>query len=249
MPKPGIAALPQASAGSATSVPVASAPRPGPRPPPDRRPSAASTPVPTSAPAGSGRSPKGRARPTMVIASPGSRRASRYRRRPPALDREAAGGWPVPDRGRGGASAIAASRSGSPTRTLSPVRIESPGGSSPSVPVALVEPDRCVDPGAAREDPQRARRVADPEPDRPFLRVTAVARRAVVVSVVDGRAVVDARHALEERDEDHLGRFDDAAEAHLAGRDRADRRGRGVGDRGTPSGSRPCRARARRARR
>ena len=75
IPKPGIAALPHAAAGSSASSPVAwaaamSAAISGSS-------SGASDSVPASAPAGSGRSEKGRARPTIVTASPGSSRVSR----------------------------------------------------------------------------------------------------------------------------------------------------------------------------
>ena len=89
------------------------------------------------------------------------------------------------------------------------------------------EPDRCVEPRAAREDPQAPRRIADAEPDRLFL-LEPVAATAAVLVATDRRAVVDARHALEQRDEGQLGRFDDPAHSHLAGRQRRDRRGRGV---------------------
>ena len=74
-----------------------------------------------------------------------------------------------------------------------------------------------------------ARRVADAEADRALLRVARIGRPAVA-AVADGRAVVDARHALEERHEGHLGGFDDAADPDLAGRERADRGRRRVGD-------------------
>ncbi len=90
---------------------------------------------------------------------------------------------------------------------------------------------RRLDLRIAREDAQLARRVADPEADGLLLDDPAAAGRAVAV-VVDDRAVVDARHALEQRDEGHLGGFDDPADADLAGRDRRDRRGRRVGDAG-----------------
>ena len=77
--------------------------------------------------------------------------------------------------------------------------------------------DRRVEPRIARKDPQAARGIADPEPDRAFLHVS-VADTASVLVPADRRTVVDARHALEKRDEGQLGRFDDPADPHLASR-------------------------------
>ena len=92
-----------------------------------------------------------------------------------------------------------------------------------------LEADRRVEPRAARKDPHAPGRVADAEADRLFLLVP-VAQAAALLDAADRRAVVDAGHALEQGDEGQLGRLDDAAHPHLAGRQRGDRRGGRVAD-------------------
>ena len=228
IPNPGIAALPHAAAGSSARAPASRA---------SARSiatsgSSASPPVPRprSAPVGSPRSPNGSAWPTIVTTSPGSRRASRYDRAAPlaAPDQPSAGASRTWTRSR---SSICAAVSGSAERNapLGPQR--QPGRLLAEQARPVLPALGRLDPGIAREDPELAGVVADAEADGPLLDEPAAPGRAVAV-LVDDRAVVDARHALEPRDEGHLGGFDDPADADLAGRDRRDRRGRRVGDPG-----------------
>ena len=106
----------------------------------------------------------------------------------------------------------------------------------------VVEADRRVPPRAAREDPDdcRSRRA-------PGTRRRAPRRRSAIVSVrssspSDRRLVVDARGALEGRDERHLGRLDDAAHPDLAGGQSTRSWTCRCRRSGSPSGSRPARA-------
>ena len=96
-------------------------------------------------------------------------------------------------------------------------------------PRLVVEPDGRVHPGATREDAQASCRVTHLEADRPLLGIAAVGDRGVS-AVADRGPVVHARRALQQRHEGQLGRLDHAADPKLAGRRRADRRGRRVPD-------------------
>ena len=172
-------------------------------------------------------SEKGTARPTIVTASPGSSRASRYDRRPSESPTPASGDHSAGARTRS-SSAAATARSSSAT-WVGPAAAEvEPGRLVAQRPGLALEAQRGVEPRAAREDAQAARRVTHPEADRPFLDVAAIPG-SPLTRVADGRPVVDAGHALEQRDEGHLGGLDPSAHADLAGGHRSDRGGRRVG--------------------
>ena len=122
-----------------------------------------------------------------------------------------------------------ATRSISASRVDPLRRMSRPGGSSPAMPVS---PSKRT--GASKRAPRGNTRmlpdrVADAEADRALLRVARIGCPAVA-AVADGRAVVDAGHALEERHEGHLGRLDDAADPDLADGQRRDRGRRDVAD-------------------
>ncbi len=128
---------------------------------------------------------------------------------------------------------MAASRSSSAGPIAGPVRRARPGRHPPERVFGLLVPQRGVPARPAREDPHAAARVAEHEADRPLLvQVLAIDGLAVTL---DRGPVVDARCALQRRDEGHLGGLDDAAQADLAGGHRGDRRGARAADaRGRP---------------
>src|SRR6185437_4642578 len=92
-----------------------------------------------------------------------------------------------------------------------------------------LEPQRRVDPRAARKDPQRAGGITDTEPDGALLGELG-SRALDLARIADRRPVVDTGPALQERDEGELGRLDRAAHADLAGCDRIRGRARQVTD-------------------
>ena len=227
IPKPGIAALPQAAAGIVDQGTGARGPRRC-RPRPRGRRGPHRTPSPMSAPVGSARSEKGSARPTIVTWSPGSSRVSRYDRRPSRSNRRRTASSRSTAHGR--AAARPQRPPGRSRCPASPTEADvEPGRFVAERSRLALEADRRIEPRPAREDAQAARGIAHAEPDRALLRVARIGP-SVVTGLTDRRPVVDARHALQERDEGQLGRLDGAADADLAGGDRADRRGRRVRD-------------------
>ena len=220
MPKPGIAALPHAVAGSSRRV-RGRAPRPDRRRSRDRR---RPPRTPRRCPSRSGR--QGRRR-----GVPGQRRSPGRPARGGSRGRSvchAGRTWPPP-RSRSGSrtrssSATATARSISPARVAPPRRTSSPVGSSPDDPSRLRT-------GAAHRSGRHAgtragcqwHRARGSPSNAPRYSPARGPRRS---PAADRRPVIDAGHALQQGDEDQLGRLDRAAHSDLAGGDRADR-GRG----------------------
>jgi hypothetical protein len=102
-----------------------------------------------------------------------------------------------------------------------------PRGRAPEGVRVLVVHEWCVPAGPARKDTDRAGPVVQHEADAALLVQSATA--AFVVDL-DGGVVVDARRALERRDEADLGRLDATMQTDLTGRHRGDGRRGHVGD-------------------
>ena len=241
IPKPGIAALPQASAGSSARCPSARA-------------SARSAATSGSSAARSGPVPMSAADRVVQVGEgegPPDDRHRVARLEPGLAVRPVAASIAQPgssvrrvrDRGPRAARPPPATLSISASRVDPLRRMSRPAGSSPAMPVS---PSKRT--GASNRAPRgKTRRlpgrVTDAEADRALLGIARVGRPPVA-AVADGRPVVDARDALEERHQGHLGRFDDAADPDLAGRQRLDRARSRRRRRGRPTDSRRGRARA-----
>ncbi len=234
MPNPGIAALPQASSGSSARRPAArasarSAATSG---------SSASTPDPDACvglgrvgevrerhrpPDDGHRVARGESR--LAIAPPSTRPSREPAKQGPAalIDVRPRCGPHRQQRGDRGLAVDLRRRDGAARPQREPGRLVAER-SGP-----IVEADRGVPACAAREHPHVARLVDDAKPDRALLdHVVGVAE--IVVAALDRRAVVDARRALQWRDQHHLRRLDPPAHAHLTGRQRRDPRRAGVAD-------------------